>query len=56
MLESLDLKNIYFQSIGKRPEVVDQKCSVKKVLLQIHKMHRKTPVPDSLFNKVAGQV
>ena len=26
----------------------------KKVFLQFHKIHRKTPVPESLFNKFAG--
>ena len=31
-----------------------RRCSVKKVLLKFRKFHRKTPVLDSLFNKVAG--
>ena len=35
MLESLDLKNIYFENIWKQPEAVGRSCSVKKVLLQI---------------------
>ena len=35
VLESLDLKNIYFQNIWKRPEAAGRRCSVKKVLLQI---------------------
>ena len=29
-------------------EAVAQKCSVKKVFLEIRKIHRKTPVPESL--------
>ena len=31
-----------------------RRCSVKKVFLEISQIHRKTPVPESLFNKVAG--
>ena len=27
-------------------------CSIRKVFLKIRKTHRKTPVPESLFNKV----
>ena len=41
----------------KRPlsiEAVVRRCSVKKVLLKISQKLRKTPVPESLFNKVAG--
>ena len=30
-------------------EAVVQTCSVKKVFLEISKIHRKTPVPESLF-------
>ena len=30
-------------------EAVTQKCSVKKVFLEICKVHRKTPVPEVLF-------
>ena len=30
-------------------EAVVQRCSVKKVLLDIRKIHRKTPVPKTLF-------
>ena len=36
------------------PEAVVQRCSVKKLVLEFHKVHRKTPVPESLFNKIAG--
>ena len=35
-------------------EAVAQRSSVKKVFLEISQIHRKTPVPESLFNKVAG--
>ena len=35
-------------------EAVAQRCSVKKVFLKFRKIHRKTPVPEPLFNKVAG--
>ena len=35
-------------------EAVTQRCSVKKVFLKFCKIHRKTPVPESLFNKFAG--
>ena len=31
---------------------VAKRCSVKKVFLEIHKIHRKTPVPESLFYKI----
>ena len=31
-------------------EAVAQRCSVKKVFLEIWKIHRKTPVPESLFS------
>ena len=34
-------------------EAVAHRCSVKKVFLKISKIHRKTPVPESLFNNVA---
>ena len=27
-------------------------CSLKKMVLNIRKIHRKTPVPESLFNNV----
>ena len=30
-------------------EAVAQRCSVKNVFLEIWKIHRKTPVPGSLF-------
>ena len=30
-------------------EAAIQRCSVKMVFLKIHKIHRKTPVPESLF-------
>ena len=34
------------------PEVVAQRCSLKKVFFEIsHKIHRKAPVPESLFQK-----
>ena len=35
-------------------EAVVQRCSIKKVFLEILQIHRKTPVPESLFNQVAG--
>ena len=35
-------------------EAVAQRCSVKKMFLEISKVHRKTPMLESLFNKVAG--
>ena len=35
-------------------EAVVQRCSVKKVFLEISQSHRKTPVPETLFNKFAG--
>ena len=35
-------------------EAVTQRRSVKKVFLKFCKLHRKTPVPESLFNKVVG--
>ena len=31
-----------------RTKIVIQRCSVKKVILNIHKIHRKTPLPVSL--------
>ena len=30
-------------------EAVVQRCSIKKVFLEILQIHRKTPVPESLF-------
>ena len=30
-------------------EVVSQRCSVKKMFLQISQIHRKTPAPEPLF-------
>ena len=35
-------------------EAVTQRRSAKNVFLKFRKIHRKTPVPESLFNKVAG--
>ena len=35
-------------------EAVIKRCSVKKVLLKILKIHRETPVPKSLFDKIAA--
>ena len=35
-------------------EVVAQRCSVEKVLLEISQNLQEMPVPESLFNKVAG--
>ena len=31
-------------------KAVARRCSVKKVFLEIHKIHRKTPVPETLFS------
>ena len=42
----------WFQYFGMRrenTEVVAQGCCVKKVFLEFLKIHRKTPVPESLF-------
>ena len=36
------------------PHALRALMSVKKVFLEFRKIHRKTPVPESLFNKVAG--
>ena len=36
------------------PEAVVHSCSVKKVSSKFCKLHRKPPVSESLFNKVAG--
>ena len=30
-------------------EAVAQRCSVKNVSLEVHRIHRKRPVPESLF-------
>ena len=35
-------------------EAVVQRCSVKKMFSKFREIHRKTPVPESLFNKDAG--
>ena len=35
--------------VEKITEAVAQTCSVKKVFLEISQIHRKTPVPESLF-------
>ena len=36
------------------PEAAARRCSVKKVFLKISQNSQKTPVLDSLFNKVEG--
>ena len=36
------------------PEAIVQRCSVKRYSKEFCKIYRKTPVPESLFNKVAG--
>ena len=36
------------------PEAVIRRCSVKKVFLKLCRIHRKTSLWESLFNKVAG--
>ena len=33
---------------------VIQRGSVKKLLIKLRRIHRKTPVPESILNKVAG--
>ena len=38
----------------KNKEAVAQRCYVQNLLLKISQIHRKIPVPESLFNKVAG--
>ena len=43
----------YILSFMKTSEYVAQRCSVEKVFLEIRKIHRKSPVPESLFNEVA---
>ena len=35
-------------------EAAAPRCSSKKLLLKFHKIPRKTPALESLFNKVAG--
>ena len=35
-------------------EAIARNCSVKELFLKIRKIHRKTPVPESRFYKVAG--
>ena len=35
-------------------EAVVQRCSVKEIFIEISQIHRKTPVPESLFIKVTG--
>ena len=36
-------------SNNEKPEAVGQECSIKKVFLEILQIHRKVPVPESLF-------
>ena len=36
------------------PEAVVRMCSVKKLLLKLCRIHRKTPVRESLLNKATG--
>ena len=36
------------------PEAVARMCSVKKLLLKLCRIHRKTPVRESLLNKATG--
>ena len=43
----------YILSFMKTSEYVAQRCSVEKVFLEIRKIHRKSTVPESLFNEVA---
>ena len=42
-----------YQYVEVVKEAVVRRCSVKKVILTIYKIHRKTPVPESLY-KVQG--
>ena len=39
----------YDLSSHSHSEAVAQRCSVKKVFLEFRKIHRKTPVSESLF-------
>ena len=39
----------YFYVSYDYTKAVAQRCSIKKVFLEIPKIHRKTPVPESLF-------
>ena len=45
----------YHKKLGMTsPEAVVWRWSVKKLLLKLRRIHRKIPVSESLFNKVAG--
>ena len=46
----LDFQNVFNPLQKQPPEVFCKKRCSKK----FHKIHKKTPVPESLFNKVAG--
>ena len=54
MLENILI--FYFSTArkGTVTEVVVRRCSVKKVFFKLYKLHKKTPVPESVFNKGAG--
>ena len=43
-----------FKHAKKYSEKVAQRRSVKNVFLKFRKIHRKMPISESLFNKVAG--
>ena len=49
MLDWVVKTPLKFQNI----EVVVRDCSIKMEFLEIHKIHRKTSVPESFFNKLA---
>ena len=45
---------LYSTNCSKAIEAVVWRSSLKRCSLKFRKIHRKTPVPESLFNKVAG--
>ena len=44
----------YHDHIRKTIRRSHRTCSIKRYSWKFHKIHRKTPVPESLFNKVAS--
>ena len=41
--------HVYVEIVPIYPEAVVRKCSIKKAFIKIRKIHRKAPVPSSLF-------
>ena len=44
---------IYYNNVKDHSKEVAWRCSVKKMFLKVHKIHREIPMPGSLFYKIS---